>query len=217
MEKMFTISLATIILMLSLLVVPQTLSAAEAETLTPKREKIAAIAAFTARGDIPQLKRELAAGLDAGLTVNEIKEILMQMYAYCGFPRSLNGIGAFTEVVEERKANGIRDNEGSLPTPFEGHKSKYRIGMEIQTTLAGVPVPVNPFAPEMDAFLKEHLFCDLIARDNMNLIDREIATVAALAAMSGTEGQLAFHKGALARVGLLETEVEKVVKLVSAN
>ena len=47
------------------------------------------IAAFTANGDLEKLRTALSAGLDAGLTVNEIKEILVQMYAYVGFPRSL--------------------------------------------------------------------------------------------------------------------------------
>jgi hypothetical protein len=38
------------------------------------------IAAFTANGDLEKLRTALSAGLDAGLTVNEIKEILVQMY-----------------------------------------------------------------------------------------------------------------------------------------
>lgn len=33
------------------------------------------------------------------ITINEIKEVLVQMYAYCGFPRSLNGINTFMTVV----------------------------------------------------------------------------------------------------------------------
>ena len=205
---------------LSVLFFPGVSGASDAEMLTPRREKIGTIASFTAKGDIPQLARELNAGLEAGLSVNEIKEILMQMYAYCGFPRSLNGIAAFMEVVDERKSKGITDNEGKAPTPFP-QKSKYEIGGEVQTTLAGAPVPTNAglyaFTPPMDVFLKEHLFCDLVARDNLNLIDREIATVAALASMKGTEGQLAFHKGALVRVGLPEPEVEKLLKIVAGS
>ncbi|MDL2264179.1 carboxymuconolactone decarboxylase family protein [Synergistaceae bacterium OttesenSCG-928-I11] len=204
----------------SVLLFPGVSGASDAEILTPRREKIGTIASFTAKGDIPRLKKELHAGLEAGLSINEIKEVLMQMYAYCGFPRSLNGIAAFMEVVDERKAKGIKDEEGRAPTPFP-QKSKYEIGAEIQTTLAGAPIPTGTglyaFTPPMDAFLKEHLFCDLVARDNLNLIDREIATVAALASMKGTEGQLAFHKGALVRVGLPEPEVEKLLNVVTGT
>ena len=43
-------------------------------------------------------------------TVNEIKEILVQMYAYAGFPRSLNGIHTFMAVMDERQVEGIKEN-----------------------------------------------------------------------------------------------------------
>ena len=56
-------------------------------TLNPKQQSIIAISSFTANGDLEKLKSALNEGLDAGLTVNEIKEILVQLYAYAGFPR----------------------------------------------------------------------------------------------------------------------------------
>ncbi len=78
----------------------------KSEGLNAKQEKIVTIAAFTANGDLDKLKAALNEGLDAGLTVNETKEVLVQMYAYAGFPRSLNGIGTFYErrggTAEER-------------------------------------------------------------------------------------------------------------------
>ena len=81
-------------------------------TLNQKQQCIIQITAFTAEGDIERLKPALNEGLDAGLTVNEIKEILVQMYAYAGFPRSLNGIGTFMAVMDERKGMGIEDEVG---------------------------------------------------------------------------------------------------------
>lgn len=74
----------------------------EPQPLTAKQQSMVAISAFTANGDMARLKPALAQGLEAGLTVNEIKEILVQMYAYAGFPRSLNGLAAFMGVLEER-------------------------------------------------------------------------------------------------------------------
>jgi alkylhydroperoxidase/carboxymuconolactone decarboxylase family protein YurZ len=79
--------------------------------LNPHQQSMAAIAILTANGHIPQLKNELNKGLNAGLTVNEIKEALVQLYAYCGFPRSLNAITAFMSVLDERKAKGIKNVE----------------------------------------------------------------------------------------------------------
>ena len=57
-------------------------------TLDATQRGIVLIAAFTANGDLDKLNIALGEGLNAGLTVNEIKEILVQMYAYTGFPRS---------------------------------------------------------------------------------------------------------------------------------
>jgi 4-carboxymuconolactone decarboxylase len=67
--------------------------------LNQKQQCIIPIAAFTAEGDIAPLKPALNQGLDAGLTVNEIKEVLVHLYAYTGFPRSLNALSAFREVM----------------------------------------------------------------------------------------------------------------------
>jgi hypothetical protein len=53
------------------------------------------------------VKESLAQAQRMRNAVNEIKEVLIQMYAYCGFPRSLNGINIFMSVLEERKKKGI--------------------------------------------------------------------------------------------------------------
>ena len=68
------------------------------QALSTKQQSIIPIAVFTANGDLEKLKKALVDGLDAGLTVNEIKEILVHLYAYTGFPRSLNGINTFIAV-----------------------------------------------------------------------------------------------------------------------
>ena len=44
--------------------------------LNPKERQISAISGSAAKGDRPGLTMALSAGLDAGLTVNEIKEVL---------------------------------------------------------------------------------------------------------------------------------------------
>lgn len=85
--------------------------------LNDKEQKIVEISMYTARGKMPELKTALAAGLDAGLTVNEIREVLVQLYAYCGFPRSLNALGNFMTLLNERKTAGIHDASGKDPGP----------------------------------------------------------------------------------------------------
>ena len=91
--------------------------------LNLKERQIAAISGSAAKGDKPGLTTALTAGLDAGLSVNEIKEVLVQLYAYCGFPRSMGALNTFIGVLQERKARGINDAEGALPTLQEVSRS----------------------------------------------------------------------------------------------
>lgn len=71
--------------------------------LNPRDREIATIAALTAMGNAaPQLKVHIEAGLNVGLTRDEITEILMQMAVYAGFPAALNGLFAAKEVFAAR-------------------------------------------------------------------------------------------------------------------
>ncbi|UYQ72226.1 carboxymuconolactone decarboxylase family protein [Pelagibacterium flavum] len=68
-----------------------------------RAREIATIAALTAMGTAtPQLKVHIEAGLNVGLTRDEITEIIMQMAVYAGFPAALNGLFAAKEVFAAR-------------------------------------------------------------------------------------------------------------------
>ena len=70
-----------------------------------RSREIATIAALTALGNAePQLKVHIAAGLNVGLTQEEITEVIMQMAVYAGFPAALNGLAAAREVFASRPA-----------------------------------------------------------------------------------------------------------------
>jgi 4-carboxymuconolactone decarboxylase len=60
-----------------------------------RAREIATIAALTALGNAaPQLKVHIEAGLNVGLTREEITEVIIQMAVYAGFPAALNGLFA---------------------------------------------------------------------------------------------------------------------------
>ena len=161
---------------------------AMAETaLNAKQKSIAIAASYAARGNQKSLKQALNEGLNAGVTVNEFKEILVQVYAYCGFPRSLNALNTLMQVEEER---GNKDEQGKLPSArSKGNSLDY--GTENQTKLVGQPVQgkIYEFAPAIDEFLKAHLFGDIFARDNVDWQTRELATIAMLASMDNVAAQ----------------------------
>jgi len=189
------------------------------EGLNARQKGIVPIAAFTASGDMEKLNTALNEGLDAGLTVNEIKEVLVQMYAYAGFPRSLNGIAAFMGVMEERGKKGIKDVSGKEPGPMTANKSSIELGTEIQTRLVGRPVTgaIYTFTPAIDQFLKGHLFGDIFGRDNLDFQGREIATISALANMKGVNSQLQSHFSVGLNVGLTEAQMRSLISVLQAK
>lgn len=70
-----------------------------------RSREIATIAALTAMGNAtPQLKVHIAAGLNVGLSREEIVETIMQMAVYAGFPAALNGLFAAKDVFRDRQA-----------------------------------------------------------------------------------------------------------------
>ncbi len=70
-----------------------------------KSREIATVAALTALGNCaPQLKVHLNAALNVGCSEAEIKEVILQMAVYAGFPAALNGMFAFKDVLLERKS-----------------------------------------------------------------------------------------------------------------
>lgn len=187
--------------------------------LDARQEAIVPIAAFAASGNLGKLKHALNEGLDASLTVNEIKEILVQLYAYAGFPRSLNAIGAFMEVIDEREKKGVQDEIGKEAGAFPTNKSLLELGTQIQTQLVGKPVagPIFTFAPAIDRFLKEHLFGDIFGRDNLDFKSREIATLSALANMEGVSPQMASHFKVSLNIGLTEMQLKGLISVIESR
>jgi len=186
------------------------------ETLSARQKTIIPVAAFTANGNMSKLETALSEGMDAGLTVNEIKEILIHSYAYAGFPRALNGINTYMAVLDKRKEQGINDKTGKEATPVPsdfdrsayGHKIRNSlVGRDVSKPTSGYPV----FTPIIDQFLVEHLFADIFYRDVLTHQERELVTISILAAMTGTEAQLKTHLRISMNMGLSKAQLEDYV------
>ena len=179
-------------------------------TLTERQSHLVAIAALEAKADIAGLRSELDASLDDGVTVSEAKEALSQLYAYTGFPRSLNGLSALEAVLNERKAAGKKTAEGkeakALPKRFDATKE----GTKVQTQLCGGVPFTYAFAPATDYYLKAHLFGDIFARDNLTFADRELVTIGALSALEGVESQRKSHVAGSLNMGVTKDELRAI-------
>jgi 4-carboxymuconolactone decarboxylase len=192
------------------------------QALSARQKNIIPIAAYTARGDLQNLKQALNSGLDSGLSINEIKEVIVHVYAYSGFPRSIRGLQTFMEVLGERKTRGIRDKMGADASPVPVEETKYERGKKIlnELTKAQQNEPLTgyaAFAPVIDTFLKEHLFADIFERDVLTYAERELVTVSVLSAIGGAEPMLRSHLAICLNVGFTPRQLTEFAGIVKST
>ena len=190
-----------------------------AQTLTTRQLSLCACAALEAQGDQERLDTAIRQALDSGVTINELKEAFSQLYAYTGFPRSLNALGTLQRVLADRHAAGITDNEGKAftrPALWDNAEQALRQGTDVQTSLSGKPFDYI-FCPQNDYYLKSHLFGDIFAGDQLTAADRELVTVSALSALKGVAPQLAAHKAGAVNMGNSQEQVDELCRWLSEN
>ena len=187
---------------------------ANAAELTVKENAVVDIGAWPARGEQDKLGAAFKAGFDAGLTLNEAKELVGQLYAYCGFPRALNAAATLMKVADD-----VKPAEGpaaSMPRGSLGERA-LPVGTANQTKLCGGPVKgaLFDFHPQLDEYLKTHLFGDIFARDTVDWRTRELVTIAALAARPETAPQMKAHI-AIGKVnGVTDAQAAEIVGRVA--
>lgn len=188
----------------------------EARVLNEKEIALVNISKYTATGEQDLLKQAVMAGLDKGLTVNEIKDAMVQLYAYTGFPRSLNGLSVLMNTVKEREAKGLNTVEGAAATTTILEGQALAEGTKVQTELVGAEVKgaLFDFAPAIEQYLKSHLFGDIFASNVLDWRNREIVTVAALEALSGVESQLGAHRQIAKHNGVSDGVLDEISTIV---
>ena len=192
------------------------------KVLTARERAIVAVASYTGKGDLEHLEPALVGALEAGMTINEINEVLVHSYAYCGFPRSLRAIQTFMQVVNERKAKGFDDPVGREATAIDGSRSRYERGRDVLAEISGISADAPKagyamFAPTIERFLKEHLFADIFERDLLTYREREFATVSVLAGVGGVEPMASGHMAICLHLGITAEQLTALLNIVETN
>jgi len=184
--------------------------------LTPKEQAFAAAAALAAAGNLPKLQTAFNRALDEGWTVSELKEMVLQLYAYTGFPRCLNTADALQTVLRQRRAAGKTDEPGQTPAVIAAGTDKYELGRQNLARLMKTDIPSRPetFIQDTDTFLKEHLFADIFARGVLTDRQRELATVSFLTALGNVNPQLRAHMGLAMNAGVTPAQIEGVCAVI---
>ena len=183
--------------------------------LNNKDRELITVAALTALQTLPQLKAHIGAALNVGNTPVEVREAIYQCAPFIGFPRTLNAVAVFNEVMTER---GI-----ALPleeTATITEQTRFQNGAEIQNRLYGtevkqamqkLPETYRDAVPDM---LTNFCFGDFYTRKGLNIKTRELLSLVILTAL-GAEKQLPAHiLGAMRAGNSKETLLAAMVQLM---
>lgn len=185
-----------------------------------KSKEIAVVAALTAMGTaLPQLKVHINGALNTGSSISEVKEVILQMTVYSGFPNCINSMNALREVLDERRERGINDEIGKQAT-VKPQSDRLRTGEQELSKLNSLQADklrsaFNDLSPELVKFTLEFGYADIYSRDNLDIKYRQIATIAALTALGNAQPQLKFHINAGLNIGLTVEDIKDIILLMS--
>ncbi len=216
MRKIMILALAVLLIACSPKQKTETKDMNQLSFTTEQAAWMSAIACDEAKGDVVALESAIHNGLEAELTVSQIKEALSQLYAYTGFPRSLNALGVLQRVIGDRQAKGVKVIMGEDASPLSDEYDALKEGTRVQTQLVGKAFEYE-FAEATDYYLKAHLFGDIFSRDNLTYADRELVTVSALSGLEGVEPQLKAHIAGARNMGVSEEQLQGIVVALAAN
>lgn len=175
---------------------------------------LCACAAWAAKGDLEHLETAIPQALDHGVTINELKDAFAQLYAYAGFPRSLNALGVLEKILNDQMVNA-KWSWGKpfvRPAVWDDAGEALRTGTAMQTRDEGGTPWDYTFCPQADYYMKSHLFGDIYASDQLTPAVRELVTVAALSAMEGVTPQFEGHKECAVFMGNTPEQVAELCR-----
>ncbi|MGV8134787.1 MAG: carboxymuconolactone decarboxylase family protein [Mangrovibacterium sp.] len=184
-----------------------------------KSKEIAVVAALTAMGTAqPQLKVHINGALNTGSSINEVKEVILQMAVYSGFPSCINGMNALKEVLKERQEHGIKDVVGKTATNAT-KTDRLKLGEQELSRLDSLQADrlkkaYNDLSPGLVGLTLEFGYADIFSRGNLDPKYRQIATIAALTALGNAQPQLKFHINAGFNIGLTFENIREIMLLI---
>lgn len=184
-----------------------------AQALSQKEKNIAIISANTVTGDSTKLQEILDFVLDEKiLSINEIKEIFLQLYIYCGFPKCLVGMNTLYETLQKKK---ILEDGGVEAKQLPFYVDKYKYGENMRAKFFEDQSIYKNIVPDLYTLLTTHLYADVFSRGVLTNEEREIVTVVALN-FNGLYQQSPWVLDKIPQhIDLSKEKTRKIVELVS--
>lgn len=191
--------------------------------LSLKSREFATLAMVTVLGNQSHsVQAHVEGALRVGATETEIKELLLQMTVYAGYPKTLSAVTAAQQTFNEIKQRGIPP---ASPKPelesrqqAESNEARYRRGLDAlnQISKASGEAVVKSFediAPDLGRYIVEFSYGDVFSRPNLDLKTRELATVSALTGLNTTASELPLkvHINGALNVGANRQEIVETI------
>ena len=183
--------------------------------LSTKDRELITVVVLSTLQTLPQLKAHVNAALNVGNSPLEIREAIYQCAPYIGFPRTLNAIGVFNEVAQERGVKLPLDNTATTTDENRYEKGlniqNQLYGNEVKKAMASLPDVYNDVVPDT---LTTFCFGDFYTRNGLSIKQRELLSLVILTAL-GAEKQLSAHVvGALKAGNDKETLLAAMVQAI---
>jgi 4-carboxymuconolactone decarboxylase len=174
--------------------------------------ELVVIAALASQGFLPQLKWHIGAALNLGVEPETLREVLIQVVPFAGWPAALNALGVMREAFAERNIP-LADVPRPPASPL-GREALRARGLErggqVYADYAGIEQTLADYDPELAGYLTEHAYGQIYDRPGLDMRRRELIAVAMLTALQRLP-QLAGHLVGAHRVGCSALETKEVI------
>lgn len=179
---------------------------------------LASIQALVALGRERRLYLLLDLALDEGIDLTEIREIMLQGYPFCGFPRTINSFAVLQRILKER--NISPSDAPHLPQDDRSPKELDTMGLDLfrqiyQFNHFEVLNTLKNDHPELPQWILRDVYGKVLTRSALDPKTRELAAVAALSVLEVYPQLLSHIKGGL-NLGADPEEVKEVIQQMEA-
>jgi 4-carboxymuconolactone decarboxylase len=169
--------------------------------LSPRDRSLVTISVLIATGKPNQLQGHLGQALTNGVQPVEASGVLAHLAVYCGWPSAVSALEVYDQVYTARKVDtsALRALGPRLPAPGSD-----------AARAAAVNEQFAAVAPKFAQLTNDVVFDTLWRRSDLNLRDRSLVTIAALAAM-GDDDQLVFYLRRGVESGLTREQIAEAL------
>ncbi|MGM9999127.1 MAG: carboxymuconolactone decarboxylase family protein [Candidatus Bruticola sp.] len=178
-----------------------------------KTREMLTVTSLSVQQTLPQLKSHITGALNAGVEPMSLREAIYQCAPFIGFPKTLNAIGVFNEVIKER---GLTDKLEAAAVI--GENNRFEQGVSVKYQLYGNE-PEQDFADlpddmgiQADKFFTAFCFGDIYTRRGLSLKQRELLSLAVFVTNGQTSSLRRHIQGAIKAGNTREEVVAAIIQ-----